>query len=90
MPISHSYLEGFSCEQPVHEPSDRCGFAFRIGQLAFIEAVRERSRETKSRFILDAEIIARRTIAVLLPPFHGDAFGPLTRTTACVTRRQVN
>ncbi len=51
------------------------GFAFHIGRLAFIEPVAERS-SSEARFVLDAEIIPRRAIAVLLPPFHGDAFGP--------------
>ena len=37
--ITGNVRQGFSCEQPVHEPSDRRGLAFRIGQFAFIEPV---------------------------------------------------
>src|SRR4030095_10509099 len=67
---------GFSCEQSVHEPSDRWGLVPLIRRFAFIETV-AKDPEAQARFILDAEIIPRRTVAVLLPPFHGDAFGPL-------------
>ena len=48
--------------------------ALVIGQLAAIEPV-AKDPEAAALLVLDAEIIPRQRVAVLLPPFHGDAFG---------------
>ena len=61
---------------PCTNQSDRRGLAFLVRRFALIEPV-AKDPEAQARLVLDAEIIPRRAVAVLLPPFHGDAFGPL-------------
>src|SRR6185437_10204635 len=65
-----------SREQPVHEPVGGHCPALLVFQLALIEAVAE-DPEAQAFGILDTEIIARQRLAVLAPPFHGDALGSL-------------
>src|SRR6185312_3556162 len=65
-----------SCEQPVHEPVGRHGFALLVPELALVQTVAI-DPEAQALGILDAEIIAGKPLAVLLPPFHGDAFRSL-------------
>src|SRR5581483_8829883 len=64
-----------SCEQPVHEPVGGDRLARLVFQLAAIKPVAE-NPEAQARLVLDAEVIAGQHLAVLLPPFHGDALRP--------------
>ena len=59
----------------MHEPVRRHGFPLLVPELAFIEPVAE-NPEAQARLVLDAEVIAGQHLAVLLPPFHGDALRP--------------
>src|SRR5579859_3541883 len=60
----------------MHEPVGGRWIALPIPQLALVKTVAE-NPEAQSLGILDAEVVARQPLAVLLPPFHGDALGSL-------------
>src|SRR5215469_2682267 len=60
----------------MHEPVGGYGPALFISELALIETVAE-DPEAQAFGILDPEIVARQRVAVLSPPFHGDALGAL-------------